>query len=272
MIFNGAVVKQIGLLIILLNTFCVSRLIADLQNKTWHNYAYSGYAWCKKAGIVNPDPAVFIEDPLLGDDAIMRNAPFVGVALHRSITNWLDVGFSFEAYATFAYQKFHDNLDISDLPIENLFFQYQRQLSLQHQSAMLEFFPKTPQACRVRLGNIQITPLVGAAVGVGINNVYNFQAITHDFLTGETNVTSLANNNIYKSLAWRIETGIRFASLESNLAFGISYRYYCGGQFESGTRYMLNDTFNQGNIYTLPAWKGTLKTNQIKLYINVSFD
>ena len=103
--------------------------------------------------------------------------------------------------------------------------------------------------------------------------MYNFQTITHNVAAQDTDVTSVCANRISKSLAWRIEAGLKFDSLDSHVSFGVSYRYYCGGQFASGTTYMFTDLANAGAIYNnLPSWKGVLKTNQIKLYINANFD
>jgi hypothetical protein len=267
-------VKKIFLILFLIFTF-ISNSFA--QECLWHAYAYSGYAWCKKTGFNNPDrinpegQRVFIFDPNLNDDNVLRNAPFGGMALHRSVNSWLRLGFSFDSYATFAYQKFHTVLLPAAL-VEVLWDQYQRQFSLQHRSAMFDCYLQTPASWQVTVGAISIIPQIGGSVGVGINNMYNFQTITHNIIAQDTDVTTIGANHISKSLAWRIEAGIKFNSLESNVSFGVSYRYYCGGEFKSGTRFMFNDISNEGTIYNLPAWRGVLKTNQIKLYINANFD
>lgn len=245
------------------------------QDYTWHSYAYTGYAWSKKAGFFNPDEQVFARPAEGNDDNILRNAPFGGMALQRTILDWLDFGFSYDFYAIFAYQKFH-NAAISPagaIDIEFLSGQYQRQFALQHQSAMLDFFLKLPKDWQVMRNDLLFRPIIGGSVGVGINNMFGFQTINHNFFAENTNVNTIANNHISKSWAWRLEAGLKFESLESNLAFGLTYRYYCGGQFASGTRYMLGDFFTRvGRIVDLPAWRGVLKTNQIKLYININFD
>jgi hypothetical protein len=264
--------KKIFLLLIGLPSFYQTNFFA--QEYVWHSYAYTGYAWSKKAGFTNPDITVFRRPANGNDDNFLRDAPFGGMALHRTVLPWLDLGFSYDFYAIFAYQKFHQaTLSISPpAPIEFLTGQYQRQFSLQHQSAMVECFLKMPQDWRVMRDYLQVRPLIGGAVGVGINNLFGFQTIYHDYFSLITNITSIAQNHISKSFAWRFEGGVKFESLDSNLSFGISYRYYDGGQFSTGTKYMMHGLSKPGTILNLPAWKGTLKTNQIKLYININFD
>ncbi len=242
------------------------------QDYTWHSYAYSGYAWSKKAGFINPDPTIFATPTEGNDDNILRNAPFGGMALQRSIFSWLDFGFSYDFYAIFAYQKFHNSALQQIESLEFLSGQYQRQFSLQHQSAMVDLFLKFPKSWCIARNDLLFSPVVGGSVGVGINNMMGFRTINHNFFAQNTNITSIAKNNISKSWAWRLEAGLKFESLNSNLAFGVTYRYYCGGRFTSGTKYMLGDIFSPGEIVYLPAWQGVLKTNQIKLYININFD
>jgi len=267
------VVKRLNLILIFLLIVSQSQKLTGTQDYRWHSYAYSGYAWSRFAGFVNPDPITFQVDSIAGDDNVLRNVPFVGLALHRRLCAFLEFGFSYDSYAVFAYQKYH-LISPSDAEgsIELLYPEYQRQFSLQHQAVMCESFLKFPEQFEVIAGNLLVYPVFGVAVGVGINNMMGFQTITYDFVSDTTDVTTIANNRIVKSLAWRFEFAINFASANSNLDFGFSYRYEHGGKFASGQKYMLNDVINQGSIYNLSAWTGVLKTHQLKLYINVNFD
>ena len=238
------------------------------SERDWHTYAYAGYAWSQKAGINNPDPAVFANvAPGDTDDANLANTSFAGVSLHYNASNWFTLGFSFEKFGTFTYQKYHLN---GNPMLENIGPNYVREFLMNHQAAMLEARLKLPAHWSVELGNIKVMPLVMFGMGVGINNVYNFATISYNPDTQNTEFTSIANNNISTCFAWRIETGLDFASLLSDTAFGVSYRYDHGGKFASGTLYEFGSGIDA--LTFLPAWQGTLKTNQIKLYINVNFD
>lgn len=234
---------------------------------SWQTYVYSGYAWSKMTGMTNPAP-LFFANVASGDtdDSNLSNANYIGIALHCDFNKWQTLGVSYESYATFNYQGYHEN---GNPMLDNLNSLYLREFMMNHQSAMLESFFKLPEKMRVLLGGFKITPLVGAAVGVGINNLFNFQAISYDPVINGTQVGSIAKNNIEKSFAWRIETGLKFVSLNSNVSFGLSYRYYDGGRFATSDFYL----FEPDSGFTiLPPWTGKFKTNQIKMYINVSFD
>lgn len=237
-------------------------------DRNWHTYAYAGYAWSQKSGIINPDPAVFA-NVATGDtdDANLANTSFAGVSLHYNVSNSFSLGFSFEKFGTFTYQKYHLN---GNPMLENIGPSYVRQFLLNHQAAMLETRLKIPEHWSVELGNIKVMPIVIFGIGLGINNLYNFATISYNPNTQNTVYTSIANNNISTSFAYRIETGLDFGSLLSDTAFGVSYRYDHGGKFASGTLY----EFGSGTdaLTYLPAWCGVLKTNQIKFYINVNFD
>ncbi len=249
----------------------------DADHK-WKTYAYSGYAWSKKAGIVNPAPLYFTNVlPGDTDDSNLSNANFIGIALHYNLNRFHTLGASYESYATFNYQKFHNrgSLAVEDIDLNS---GYERQFFMNHQSAMLEGYLKFPARWGVILGGLNITPLVGAAVGVGINNLFGFEAISfrrEDFVN-DTLITSIAKNNIKKGMAWRIETGLNFESCNSNVSFGVSYRYYDGGRFATSNLYLTNGYSLIAppidSLTVLPPWTGKFKTNQIKMYINVSFD
>lgn len=251
-------------LLVIVLIFLQSDLAAQPK---WHTYAYSGYAWSKKAGIVNPAPLIFANvAPSDTDDSSLSNANFVGIALHHDLNKWQSLGLSYESYATFNYQKYHEN----GSPMQdNLGSVFLRLFFMNHQSVMLESYLKMPKHWQVQLGGLKVTPLVGLGVGVGINNLFNFQALSYDADIEGTEIASIAKNNIEKSFAWRIETGLNFASLSSNVSFGLAYRYYDGGRFATSNFYLFN--IAQG-FAILPPWTGKFKTNQIKMYINVNFD
>lgn len=236
----------------------------------WSVYTYAGYAWSKKAGVVNPQPEIFANvSKIDSDDSKLANTAFSGVSLQRNIYDWLSCGFSYETYALFNYQRFHTNAQQAS---EIRGTRYVRQFLMNHQSAMFETYFKLPQDLCVGLGRVELRPLVGLAVGIGINDVFNFGTISDRFgIFGYSiNYNTVGSNYIKKSFAWRIEAGLKFSSLDSNLSFGVAYRYYDGGAFQSGTRYQINSL--NDSVLSLQPWSGSLKANEIKLYFEVDFN
>lgn len=239
----------------------------------WNSRGYSGYAWAKNAGVVNPDLASF-ENVAANDtdDGKLSNVPFGGFAVLRNLYDWLSLGFSFETYGLFAYQRSHLNSFSAITTKEFVGKNFSRTFTLSHQSAMIEMFLKLPKKWRVMLGNMQIKPVLGGGLGVGITNLFDFQTSSFDVVHFDTQLTTIGENNIKKSLAWCFETGINFQTISSDVSFGISYRYYHGGKFASGTRYQFNDILNLGKTLVLPAWTGVIKANELKIYISVDFN
>lgn len=254
---------------------CLSAIAQDSfnENYKWNTRGYSGYAWTKKASVKNPDPTSFEKVAILDtDDGELSNVPFGGFAVLRNCYDWLSVGFSFESYGLFAYQRSHINSQANASTIEIVGPNYSRSFTLSHQSAMAESFFKFSEKWRVLLGNMQIKPVLGGGVGVGITNLFGFQTCSFNPINDDTQITTIGANHIKKSLAWRVETGLNFQTINSEVSFGISYRYYYGGKFASGTRYQFNDLINVGKVLDLPAWTGSIKANEMKMYISVDFN
>lgn len=246
----------------------------DLSTHKWNSMAYLGYAWSKKTGVVNPDPNIF-QKVALGDtdDNVLSNVPYAGMSLIRNVCDWLKIGVSFETYGLFAYQKSHLNgIAPSGSIVEFVGPNYTRSFVISHQSVMLDSYLVLPEKCRTRLGNTIIKPVFGGGVGIGISNLFNFQAVSYDIVHSDTQITTIGSNHIQKSLAWCVESGIDFQSIDSEVSVGVSYRYYNGGEFKSGNRFQLNDLFNEGRSFILPPWSGRIKANEIKMYININFN
>lgn len=269
-----------SLLLALLICLCYSQLVVATQlavkpeSYRWSSYAYGGYAWSKKAGISNPLPAKFanVADSDTDNDDI-ANTPFFGVSLQRNFNDFVSGGFSYEIYTLFNYQRYHANVSGS---IEIFGAdKYVRQFLMNHQAAMLEGYLKLPSVYSVELGSLQVAPLLGGGVGVGISNLFNFGTVGQsNGIVGVYDVyyKTVGSNHISKSMAWRIEAGLRFKSLESNFAFGVAYRYYHGGTFHSGPRYLFSGGIFIDQVLELPDWSGTLKSNQLKMYLEVDFN
>ncbi len=240
------------------------------KNYQWSVYSYAGYAWSKKAGVVNPQPAIFANiNAADTDDSELANTAFAGVSLQRNILDWFSCGFSYETYALFNYQRFHSAANPAQ---EILGSRYVRQFLMNHQSAMFETYFKLPSDFYLLLGRLTLRPLIGTAVGVGINDIFNFGTISDrlDLDGFSINYNTVGSNYIKKSLAWRIEAGLNFSLSDSNLSFGVAYRYYDGGAFQSGTRYQINSLTNA--VVSLQPWSGSLKANEIKMYLQTDFN
>ncbi len=238
----------------------------------WSVYAYTGYAWSKNAGIVNPDPFIFANVAANDtDDGNLSNAPFGGVSFQRNISDWFSIGCCYEIYAMLNYQRYHINGTPAQ---ENLGPKFMRQFLLNHQSFMLEAYLRLPEKWHLMLNCFTVKPLFSAAFGVGINDLFNFGTIASSrYFSGSINYDTVGSNFIAKSLAWRLEAGLRFSPPDSNHAFGVAYRYYCGGGFQSGQRYQFNALFDfNSTLRILPPWKGVLKANELKIYIETDFD
>ena len=239
----------------------------------WRSLGYTGYVWSKNAEVVNPAPLSFENvAPNDSDDGRLSNVPFGGMSLVRRIYDWADLGFSFETYGLFAYQRSHLRTSPIGSSIELLGNNYSRSFTLSHQSAMMEGYLNFPSAWLATLGKTQIRPTIGGGLGIGITNLFDFQTISYDLVHSDTQITTIASNNIKKSFAWRFEIGLIFQTIDSDVSLGINYRYYHGGNFASGTRYQFNDVINEGASHILPPWTGLIKADVLKMSINVDFN
>ena len=238
-------------------------------NYKWSNSSYVGYAWSLKAGIVNPDVAKFIKiGPGDTDDTPLTNVSYAGISLGRHVCKWLTVSFSYEIFNSFNYQSYHTG---GSLPgSSTLDTNFLRSFSVLHQSALLNFYLDWPKKYNIGWGDLLVKPVIGSGLGVGVNQMSAFQTLT---FTGTPAVASLSTQgfiNLQNSLAWYVNIGISFQPKGTAANFGVAYRYYDGGKFSSGTKYIVNDS-NEEALIDLAAWTGVIRTNQLKLFLDFDF-
>lgn len=238
-------------------------------NYKWTNSSYVGYAWSLKAGITNPDLSKFSKvGPGDTDDTPLTNVSYAGISLGRHVCKWLTMSFSYEIFNSFNYQSYHTG---GSLPGQTtLDSNFLRSFSVLHQSALLNFYLDLPKKCNINLGDLCVKPVIGSGLGVGVNQMSAFQTLT---FTGTPAVASLSTQgfiNLQNSLAWYVNIGVSFQPKGTAANFGVAYRYYDGGKFSSGNKYIVNDS-NEEALIDLAAWTGKIKTNQLKLFLDFDF-
>jgi len=243
--------------------------ITKSNEHKWCNSSYVGYAWSMKSGLVNPDITKF-NQVAAGDtdDAPLSNVSYAGISLGRRVFKWLTASFSYEIFNGFNYQSYHKNGTLAGNPTTSVDFL--RTFSLIHQSALLNFYIDFPSSWQTTVGNINISPELGGGLGVGVNQLNNFQTLTFANVTPTVALTTLGLLNIKTSLAWFVNIGISFQPKGTDANFGFGYRYYNGGKFSTSSKYILNDV-NDQSIVDLAAWTGTIRTNQFKLFLDFDF-
>lgn len=235
----------------------------------WSNSSYVGYAWSMKAGIKNPDENKFIRVAPGGSDDIMpSNTSYAGISLGRKIGKHVVLSISYDIFNGLGFQNYytggslpgHNNQDTNFL----------RSFALAHQSILLNLALNLPDKWQCSVSDLNIKPVVGAGLGVGVNQVSNFQVIIFSDLPSSVQISTIGLTNIKSSLAWYVNVGVGFQPKGTAAYFGVAYRYYNGGAFSSGSKFVVTDS-NEGSLVDVAPWTGTLKTNQIKLFLEFDF-
>jgi len=242
----------------------------------WMTGSYVGYAWSQNTGIVTPNPKQF-NSPKIGDtdNDTVGNVPYAGFSLSRRFHKYYLVGFSYDVYGNFLYRRYHlDGNTPTPTPqagVEVLGIPYSRTFNLDHQGVLFNLTLDLPKKCEYVIEEMHIKPVFGAGVGFGVSKVKGFQALGYYDTSPYSQVTTLGGLNVTKNFAWQCTLGLGFKPRNSAVSFGLAYRYYNGGKFESSNYFVLNDGVNDGKPVELTAWTGILKTQQLKMYINAEF-
>lgn len=245
----------------------------------WDTDVYLNYAFSMNSNFTNPNSAqyntVATDDT---DNAKLGDAVGLGIAVNYNCCSWFTLGISGELYTPFSYAKHHTGATAATSAgtagaAEVLGTTYERSFTLNHQSFMFNVYLHLPERLALGVGHMNITPLIGGGVGVGLNKVSNFASV--GWYTTPTpdvvQLTTLAAPNLKASVAGQATAGLNFQPEGSDMSFGVVYRFYYGGKFNTGTSYMLNDTVNLGALATLDAWTGRLMTNQVAMFLNFEF-
>lgn len=255
----------------------------------WDTDVYLNYAFSMNSNFKNPNAAQFNTAPAVTsgsnnansnpDNAKLGDAVGLGIAVNYNCCSWFTLGISGELYTPFSYSKaYTGGTAATDAgtagAAENLGVNYSRSFTLNHQSFMFNAYLHLPERLAWGVGHMNITPLIGGGVGVGLNKVSNFVSTGWSTTTGGAGVlqlTTLAAPNLKASVAGQATAGLNFQPEGSDMSFGVVYRFYYGGKFNTGKNYQLNDSYNYGKVVALDAWTGRLMTNQVAMFLNFEF-
>lgn len=242
---------------------------------SWCAHAYMGQSWTQLAGVANPSAAQFNAVASTDtDDAKLGKGSFVGLGVNRQLWSWVSVGTSSEFHTPYRYDMYHTGgaaaTSAGAGTGEGLGTRFNRHFDLQHYSAMFNVNLHTPEDWSMSVGSLNVSLAVGGSVGVGVNEVRNFYSEGYA-ATALYQKTSVALPNSKASLAWAANGGLNFVSEDSNVYFGLAYRYYYGGKFASSATFNLNDAANTGTAVALTAWEGKLKAHQAMMTVGLEF-
>ncbi len=291
-------------LCLLLSAFCVATTNVDaakemssnrheeVSDAAWCASVYTGGAFSMTAGINNPSAVQFNQGAPVtdsndstvndGDNSKLgKMSSFIGLAVGRQFfTEWLHASVSYEFYTPFNYNKYNTGATLATGPLaspvvagEILADHYDRSFQLNHQSALFNLEFCLPENWSWDVSGMNISPVLGGGVGVGVNTVTNFQAV--GWRSGTTlpqlQLTTLSQPKTKAGFAWQVNAGFNFRPEDSDISFSLAYRFYEGGKFATQSVYMLNDATNIGNAVELSAWTGKLRTNQFVMCLDFQF-
>lgn len=294
--------------------------VSNTDDTKWYVNAYTGIAFSMNGNVQPADATLFNAGSASGtnvpaaeqgsdnlENATLGKSGFVGVAVNRRVwCDWLALGVAIEAYSPFRYAKQHVGGTIATASpnSEILPTNYQRSFEVSHQNVLFNVQFSLPEDWAWGCGSTNISPTFGAGVGVGLNEVRNFQAIGLNTIASSvttnplstvpqysTMVTTLGLPHSKAAVAWQANFGIKFQPEDSNVSFVAAYRFYEGGKFASSDTFMLNDgilaaqtytsgagvastavtTTHRGNRVELARWNGHIRTNQVVLCLDFAF-
>jgi len=257
---------------------------------SWDTDAYFGYAFSMNNHLKNPSTVQFnqgvvptttsndSDDNNNPESAKMGDATLVGVAINYNCCSWFTLGISGELYTPFTYALAHSGATLATGAgtagtNEILGKNYLRSFTLNHQAFLFNVYFHLPERLAWNVGGVNVTPLIGGGVGVGLNKVTNFQTTGWSTVStaGILQYTTIALPNLKASVAWQATAGLNFQPEGSDMSFGVTYRFKDEGKFSTGTQYQLNDNANYGKVVTLDAWTGKLRTNEVAMFVNFEF-
>lgn len=240
----------------------------------WYGFVGAGYAWSFKTGIKNPDPN-FWDFANEGYDAHLGDAPFFTIGVGKRFCGFLGFDVAYTYFQPFHYQKFQTSPMQSTIgftgPLRTRFF------DLDHQNVMFNL-NLVPENCfSLNCSCIEISPLLGIGIGVGIHHVTNFHTVaaTPLFETVSLGTTTSIGEHVRRtSFAWQGTAGVRLSPNQcSPFKFDIAYRYYDGGRFQCPSRILIaTAAAGQGaGFQSGRPWKGRLRANEVLLQLNYIF-
>lgn len=238
----------------------------------WVSSSYVGYAWSLNTNLTNSNPKLF-NTAANGDNTDFGNVPYAGFSLGRKISRFFKLAISYDVYGALTYRRYHPT-GTAPTPaagVEVLGIPYSRSFNLDHQGVLFNAVLEPPKQFEVVIQEMHIKPAISGGVGFGVSKVKAFQALGFDDTPPFSQITTIGATNVTKKLAWQVTAGLSLCPRNSAVSFGLAYRYYDGGKFESSDVFVLNDAYNLGLPVKLTAWQGVFRSNQIKMYINAEF-
>jgi hypothetical protein len=249
---------------------CVASFAASAvaTESGWSCQANVGYAITRKTGLTNPD-STFWHVANEGYDAKLGQSSFVGVSVGKDVCRWCAVDVDYTLYQTFNYQKYQTG---GSGPNRMRFF------DIGHQAALFNLQLKLPEDWALSIAGVNVSPVLGAGLGVGISRMSNFHSVGYIDIaiasaTGVGTSNAIGMPNTKADLAWQVNGGLMLQPEDSDISVGVNYRYYDGGKFESGTSFMFNSVAatEKGAQVTAAAWKANLRMHQVRLCLNWEF-
>lgn len=276
--FSLLILAPVFLINLLINSMAILPEVTNIQTidkkNEWISSSYVGYAWSGLTGFTNPDITKFQQvAPGDTDDGNLGGSSYAGLGLSKYVCSWLAVGASYEIYNNFSYQTYHALVaPLTSFGGEIMDTNFVRSFGLVHQSVLCNLALNFPKKFACNLHKLIMKPFLGGGLGIGISKMTNFQTLV---LSSASHPHSQANtlgfNNLTTGFAWYVNLGLGFRPHGTAANFGFSYRYYVGGKFESSAEFILNDAVNEGIIVKLSPWRGMVKTNQLKLFLDFDF-
>ncbi len=238
----------------------------------WYGLVGAGYAFSRKAGI---DVGSDWDPSDQGYDAKFTNSPFFFIGFGRTFCSWIDFDVTYSYYQPLHYQKYQTTTAPATPPPGFAGPARTRFFDLDHQNLMFDLtLDTTSWFCFGDCWGLNIRPIVGGGIGVGINTVSNFHTVGFEGDGGTTvgSTTSIGDPRRTTAFAWQVLAALRFGVCNCcPFSFDIGYRYYNGGRFNGPTSVVSNTATFAGSQIPVSAWKGKFKANEVYFALNYGF-
>jgi len=147
----------------------------DQAVNAWDTDLYFGYAFPMKLNYQGFLPALI--DINSQREADSGNAALVGIAINYNCCSWHTLGVSSELYTPFNYTLFGAAKGlISDKAADNFVIQF----NLNHQAFLFNIYLHLPENVAWQVRNVNLTPLIGGGLGIGLNKITGFQFVGYN--------------------------------------------------------------------------------------------
>jgi len=228
----------------------------DQAVNAWDTDLYFGYAFPMKLNYQS-----FISVTSDVNIADSGNATLIGLAVNYNCCSWFTLGVSGELYTPFNYSFWANVNGGGGVCVP---------LTLNHQAFLFNAYFHLPERLAWQLCSVNLTPLIGGGVGVGLNKVTGIQLTSAD---PNLLYTAIVLPNFKASVAWQATAGLNFQPEGSDISFGVTYRFKDEGKFNGSTQAQVNDRTHLGQIIINDNGYGIIKlrTNEVGMFLNFEF-